>query len=363
MKKIGIITIIDNDNYGNRLQNYAMQEFLKEHDAEVVTIKNNKFFNHKGGLKKRFILFLRYINSIRFFLKNVCFKRLKSFKNFNKYIKFSGKTYGAYSKKLKDKYDFFIVGSDQVWKPFYQRLSNVDLLDFANNNQKISVAASFGISELPSEYKEKTKNALNTFKAISVREDTGKKIVQELTNRDDVEVVVDPTMLISISKWKEVESKPECLKSDKFILNYFLGNLSENRRKTIEKFAKDNECDIINILDKNSEFYKTGPSEFLYLERNAFLICTDSFHSSVFAILNKVPFIVFEREDKKANMNSRLDTLLKKFNLETQKYKDGKIENYFDVNFENVNSVLEFEKNKANKFLDNALKEEKGNEI
>ena len=27
--KIGIVTIIDNDNYGNRLQNYALQETLK----------------------------------------------------------------------------------------------------------------------------------------------------------------------------------------------------------------------------------------------------------------------------------------------------------------------------------------------
>ena len=29
MKKIGIITINDYNNYGNRLQNYAVQEVLK----------------------------------------------------------------------------------------------------------------------------------------------------------------------------------------------------------------------------------------------------------------------------------------------------------------------------------------------
>lgn len=362
MKKVGIITIIDNDNYGNRLQNYAMQEFLKENNVEAITIKNNKFFNHFGSFKKRFILFLRYINSKRIFIKNLCPNRLKCFKNFNKNINFSKKTYSVYSKNIKNDYDFFVVGSDQVWKPFYQRLSDVDLLNFANDNQKISISASFGISELPDEYKEKTKNALNTFKAISVREDTGKNIVEELTGRKDVEVIVDPTMLVPVSKWKDVEKKPSCLKSDKFILNYFLGNLSESRKKAIEQFANDNECEIINILDKDSEFYKTGPAEFLYLERNAFLICTDSFHSSVFAILNKVPFIVFEREDKKANMNSRLDTLLRKFNLESQKYKEDKIEKYVDVKFEDSDKVLEVEKNKARMFLKNALNEERKDE-
>ena len=80
MKKVGIITIIDNDNYGNRLQNYAMQEFLKENNVEAITIKNNKFFNHFGSFKKRFILLLRYINSKRIFIKNLCPNRLKCFK-------------------------------------------------------------------------------------------------------------------------------------------------------------------------------------------------------------------------------------------------------------------------------------------
>ena len=71
---------------------------------------------------------------------------------------------------------------------------------------------------------------------------------------------------------------PKQLKNDKYILNYFLGELSEQRKNEIERIAKENDCEIINILDKNGPYYETGPSEFLYLEQNAFLICTDSFH-------------------------------------------------------------------------------------
>ena len=37
--KIGIVTIIDNFNYGNRLQNYAVQKILDKH--KTITIDND----------------------------------------------------------------------------------------------------------------------------------------------------------------------------------------------------------------------------------------------------------------------------------------------------------------------------------
>lgn len=40
MKKIGILTINDYTNYGNRLQNYATQEELKSLGLQVETIVN-----------------------------------------------------------------------------------------------------------------------------------------------------------------------------------------------------------------------------------------------------------------------------------------------------------------------------------
>ena len=99
----------------------------------------------------------------------------------------------------------------------------------------------------------------------------------------------------------------------------------------------------------------SGPSEFLYLERNAFLICTDSFHSCVFAILFNVPFVIFDRKDNIVNMNSRLETLLKKFKLEDRKYT-GKIkQNELSYNYEKSIKILEEEKKKSYVFLKEAL--------
>lgn len=349
MKKVGIITINDNNNYGNRLQNYAVQEVLKKINVEPITLKNEPATNTKNKY------LLRKIKSL--FNRGSYSKiigRKECFEDFNRNINFSAKKITPYSKL--NEYDYFVVGSDQVWNPNFGRLRDVDLLEFTESRKKISFSASFGVSKLSEEYNSKLKKDLKDFKAISVREDAGKEIIEEVVGRKDVQVLVDPTMLLTSKEWDKIAKKPKQLKSNRYILNYFLGELSEERKKEIERIAKENNCEIINILDKNSPFYQTGPSEFVYLEKNAFLVCTDSFHSCVFAILYDRPFIVFDREDSYVKMNSRLDTLLKKFDLENRWYKAKIIQEQLKADYEEAYNILEDERRKSKRFLENAIK-------
>lgn len=354
-KDIGILTIIDNDNYGNRLQNYAISNILKQINCRPVTIKNCRLLNKKDKL---YLLRL-----LKFFIENGKIKkhkmiRRKKFEKFNEYIEFSNKYITPYD-NVKYKYDYVIVGSDQVWNPNFSRFREVDLLTFADNNQKISFSASFGINELPEHLENYAKDNLQTFKAISVREEAGKKIVEKVTKRTDVEVLVDPTMLLSAKEWDEVSKKPEQLnnlKSKKYILNYFLGELSEEWKHEIEEVAKENDCEIINILDRQSPFYQTGPSEFLYLEKNAFMVCTDSFHSSVFSIIYDIPFIVFERQQKGVvSMNSRIDTLLSKFRLEDRRFNGKITDTILQCDYTEAKEILDKEREKSINFLKRAL--------
>ena len=163
-------------------------------------------------------------------------------------------------------------------------------------------------------------------------------------------------MLLTAEEWDKVSKKPEQLKTNKYILNYFLGELSEKRKEEINKIAKENKCEVINILDKNSPFYQTGPSEFLYLEKNAFLICTDSFHSCIFSIIYNRPFIIFEREQNIVSMNSRIDTLLNKFQLKDRIYNNNEIlPEQLICDYTNAYKILDMEKEKANNFLKKAL--------
>lgn len=356
MKKIGIVTIVDNNNYGNRLQNYAVSSILKKMKFDVTTIKNVTSYNNRDKYVLRKIKNIGS-NSFNSYSENK--NRKISFECFNQTINFSSKRITVYSKYC---YDYLLVGSDQVWNPHFGRLRDVDLLDVKCNKEtkKISFSASFGVNELPNHLdRQKLLKCFNDFEAISVREDAGKEILKDLGYKGEVSVLVDPTMLLTASEWDEVSKKPEMLKTEKYILNYFLGDLSKERMNEIQRVAKENDCEVINILDKNSPFYECGPSEFLYLEKHAFLICTDSFHSSVFAVLYNRPFIVFDREQENVvNMNSRLDTLISKLKLENRKY-NGKC-----ITFENMNhnyteayKQLEIERKKSINFLKNALKE------
>ena len=359
MKKIGILTINDYNNYGNRLQNYATQQILDKLNVEPITILNNVTLNKKE--KSKYKYFLRIIKcsidkaKYKMKRKKKLDERETLFLEFNRNINFSEKTFNFFDLKQMNNYDYFITGSDQVWNPSFSRLREFDLLEFTEDKKKISFAASFGIEKLQHEYYDKLEEALKGYKAISVREESGKKIVKEVTGRNDVEVLVDPTMLLSSKEWENVIKKPKQLKEKKYILNYFLGTLSEKRRREIDRVAKENDCEVINLLDKNSPFYLTGPSEFLYLEKNAFLICTDSFHSSVFAILYNKPFIVFDREDNMEKMNSRLETLIKKFNLKDREFTGTITYKNLKHDYTEAYKILEQEKYKSISFLKKSL--------
>ena len=72
MKKIGILTINDDGNYGNRLQNYAVQKILEKFNFEVETINNQEGVVGKNVYKKK----------IKRIIKNVL--NLNHFQRYNK---------------------------------------------------------------------------------------------------------------------------------------------------------------------------------------------------------------------------------------------------------------------------------------
>ena len=353
MKKIGIITINDFGNYGNRLQCYAVQHYLEDMGYSVENIYNT--YRRSGFIVnsiKKVIQLLKYF-SVR---KNID-GRNRSFSEFNKHIKFSKECIlrGRFHKKLTDQYDFFIAGSDQVWNPYYTSGNETKFLNFASEEKRIAFSASMGVDHLPDNVTESYRQGLNRFRSISVREDAGKKIIEELTGRKDIEVLVDPTMLLTDKEWEKVSEKPDIPYNSRYIFAYFLGGMGK-RAAVIKSIAERYSCKIIDIYDMDSAFYTCGPQHFLELEKNAFLICTDSFHSAVFAFLFNRPFIVFDRENTEFNMDSRMETLLSKFGLQKSKYlADRDIDQYFSWDYTTGYEILEEEREKAQRFLANAL--------
>ena len=335
MKKIGIVTLNDYVNFGNRLQNYALEKYLNKLNGCVAY-----------NIWKKDILYI-FKDIIKRLLPLKKFRRISKFRKFNRNIK---------TINNEKQIEYYVTGSDQVWNPQWAATNEL-LLKNKNSKNKISYSASFGIKQLSEEQKEKFKDALKDYKSISVREDSAKKIIDELNLKKEVYVSVDPTMLLSSEEWQTVAKRPKNYNNEKFILNYFLGNISEKRKKEIEKIARENDCIIINLMDKNDKYYVSGPSEFLWLEKNAFLVCTDSFHSSVFAFLFNRPFVVFERDEKiNKDMSTRIDTLLSKFDIKGRRFNGQEIttEN-LTHNYEESYKILEKERRKTKEYFLKAL--------
>lgn len=340
MKKIGIVTIYDLSNYGNRLQNYAVKKVLgKVYDG---TVKEMNTVNHFLVLKN----FIQYRGS--------SYKRMLKFYRFS-----SGSRDVEYLSNYKDKeYDWIICGSDQLWNPYWAG-NDFMFATFAAKEKRIAYAASFGVSEIPEEKKKQYTKYLSEMDAISVREEAGAKIVKELTGRD-VEVLIDPTLMLDKSDWVSVARKPKQFRKRHYIMTYFLGEIPSEYKEYIIKVAKEMECEIINLEQENKNNYwnSVGPAEFIWLIEHCKLLCTDSFHGSIFSILMEVPFIVFDRKSNIGTMGSRIDTLLKNFQLEDRKYNNESTEKILNVNYSNIPMILKEERKKAYDFLRKAIQKE-----
>lgn len=379
MKKIGILTINDYNNYGNRLQNFAAQEVLKSFGFTVETIVNNTNHNNDTKISKvqktlNEIQNLKSIPISEIYFKT--FSKLRKFVLKKKLNKLRDKRYDAFKEfttsniletpytisednipnDLSSKYDYFITGSDQVWNPIFRGGSSIDFLTFAPNNKRIAYAPSFGISEIPTAYLEQYKVWLSELSGLSVREKAGARIINELTGKNAT-VLVDPTLMIGKEKWMSI-SKPAINKpKNRYLLTYFLGGIPVEYKSRIIGISKENDLQIINLADINDgETFVTGPSEFIDYINSASVFCTDSFHGVVFSILMGTPFIVFERMGSFQSMNSRIESLLTTFKLESRLSENIKNNNQvFEADYFHVGPILEFERKKALDYLEKFL--------
>lgn len=192
---------------------------------------------------------------------------------------------------------------------------------------------------------------------LSVREEAGAKIIKELTGKDAF-VHVDPTMLLTKEQWLSISETPLNKPSKPYLLTYFLGDIPIKRMKKLKEIAKNNNLELVNLAQiKDRKSYLTGPKEFIDYINSASVLCTDSFHGAVFSILLETPFIIFNGEGKTPSMNSRIETLLKKFNLESRFFDKIKLnDDVFEINYSHIDNILEKERNNSLNYLKNALK-------
>lgn len=368
--KIGIATIVDYKNYGNRLQNYALQEVLRSLGGEVATIVNAPYKpEEKASAFKRYHNRIkelglkgnmnRVIEKINGDPKEKLLNKKKSkFKDFsNEYISETKYTVHpeAVPEELSRSFDFFVTGSDQVWNPNYRKGSPFDFLTFAPSLKRIAYAPSFGVSKIPEQYNNDYSRWIKDFAHLSVREDAGAELITNLTGRG-APVLVDPTLLLTKEEWIRFSKQPVVRPQKKYLLTYYLGTLSSDKQQFIGTIAKENGLEIVNLASyKDSEYYTIRPDEFVDMINNAEIFFTDSFHGAVFSIILQKSFVVFDRVGNAPSMNSRIDTLLNKFNLLDRKFDNIEKDKLWNINFNHVPAILVQERKKSLIYLREAL--------
>lgn len=327
-KKALVFTISDYMNYGNRLQNYALIKILRNSGIEArnapqIFCKEDYICVSDSSLEKlikRIMPYSLWKKRIQSVFHNDADERYKNFLRFAAmYNDAPSVVFVKHNHEILEKIEgkevsYFVSGSDQVWNPEFFKNLYINMLGFAPPYKKIAIAPSISVDKLEDWQKAEFQKYLTSFRALSCREQRGTDIIKEATGLECV-TLIDPTLMLDAEEWDTVIERPTFHEDGKYLLIYFLGNLTAEYQEIIDSIAKKYNLKIIDAYI-TGKYYQCGPSEFVWLIKNCELMLTDSFHGTVFSYIYDKPVRVFKRKDHLGSMNSRLENLIKVLHLE-----------------------------------------------
>lgn len=343
---IGVCIKYSHENYGGMLQAYATVSMLEERNLAYELIRYEKVHTPMGMIK----MLPRLLNGV---LLNDKYEALRKKLGKRKHPEFSEKDavrmaafrdfrdshftklspvfrgYDALRQGAR-RYRAVVTGSDQLWSPAGLPTNFYNLMFVQKNIRKISLASSFGVKEIPWYQRSRTAAFLNRLEHISMRENRGSEIVEELTGRK-APVILDPVFLFDKEGWEKlIPVKREI--EEPYLFAYFLGDNPEHRQ-AVTQVARELGCKIVTLrhmdqyVASDEDFgdyapYDVGPDRFLNLLRGATYVCTDSFHGACFSVIHRKQFVVFDRYRSgfRFSKNSRIDTLCKNLMLQDRRY-------------------------------------------
>lgn len=325
MKKVGICTLYFADNFGAILQAFSLQNILQNLGHEVEFIKLKDF---KGDINN--------YNS-------------ENFKKSQTYLNICS---DIYDKDIHN-YDTIIVGSDEMWNINNNSFEHLDEYFGYNFNCQNIISYAPTANGVTSETLRNIYNNridFSKFSNLSVRDKATQELVKEISNVD-AKLVLDPTLLMD-SFDPFVKYPDPNLKDYILIYGY---NFSEDEKSKIIQFAKENNKEIYSLaLGANPGWCKSLNAdiyEFLGYFKNADYTITNTFHGLLFSLILEKEFAVF-------NNSSKLNDMIKKFNLHSRNAKNfDNLSTIFNhkVDYENINKLKLEQRNQSLEFLKEAI--------
>ena len=330
--RIGILTLPLHTNYGGILQAYALQTVLERMGHEVhviekkrrplsIPIQNMPFCYGKRIVKniigRKFPIFYE-----QKYNREQPIIRQNTDKFIKKYIHIA--EYDDFSDIKESEYDAIVVGSDQVWRPKYFGLNQIEnaYLKFAEgwNIKRIAYAASFGTDEWEYTPKqtEECGRLLRMFDVVSVREDSAVNLCKKHFGVE-AQHVLDPTMLLNREDYIKLFEVADTPKSKGNLLYYILDE-TEEKKALIKRIADEKGLILFNVKSQSddinspvSDRIQPPLEQWLRGFYDAEFVVTDSFHACVFSILFNKPFLAVGNTERGM---SRFKSLLGSFKLE-----------------------------------------------
>ncbi len=382
MKKIGILSMQRVLNYGSFLQAYSLKQMLEELGGEVQFVDYRVKGVRYCGQSRMQILFSRIkalkielkksllISPAGKFIRENLFRRSPYKLNALEEKFFpKQKIMGISQKRVYcPKLDLLVIGSDEVFNCL-QETYNVGFspeLFGAHNRAKdlISYAASFGNTTAERlencGVSKKVGRYLKRFDAISVRDNNSGKVVKKLTGRE-AEYHLDPVL---VGKFDEIIEDNVEIK-DYIIVYGYPNRFTEEEGRAIREFAQKRGKKLIAMCGKQKicdEYIVCSPTEILSYFSHADAIITDTFHGSIFSIINHKPFASFIRSSEGGSYGNqeKLIDMLGRLGLEDRIVKslDDPTEIIErDIDYSEVDNIRNTEREKSLAYLKKFIKD------
>lgn len=369
MKKIGIITVHRNVNYGANLQAFASCKYINNlgFDAEIIDYypkeidKDNYLFSwlklsYDCGKSKSVFHNLKLITALAMSApdKN---KRLKSFYAFRKNHCKQSVKYENFDDIANGGYTDVVCGSDQIWNPDITNGINPFYFgDIYGVSNRISYAASLGKSAYKDVHEQKAAELIRSMDYVSVREEKSVDYIKSISGKN-VENVCDPVFLLEKEEYEKI-AQPIKVKEPYLLVYSVISN--PQMLSAAKKYAEQNGLTLVEICQnknrrsKHLQLSAATPEELLGAMKDAEVVVTNSFHGTAFSIIFNKDFCVFDNILRKG----RISNLLSKAGLENRIVED-EIKELAPINYDEVNNSLEDFINSSKQFLNTALKAEK----
>lgn len=242
-------------------------------------------------------------------------------------------------------------------------------LEFADDKKRVAYSSSIARPCFPKEVEQRAKEDLAKFQHIAVREQSSVDMLNKLLGRNDVQLVVDPTYLLSLEEWEKFGNRAtiEFELPEKYIFCYFVGERYDDYAAMVNDVkAKTGINDVITIDCTGSNInygdgilYKDGgPYEWVYLLSHASLICMDSFHATVFALKFHKDFVHILKTKGDVNtssQNSRMYDLLNRYNIAYKMYNKNTTGWSKPIYYEEIDKIISYEITDSFKYLNGSV--------